>query len=99
MDEADTIESDKGGQSNASKNLKERTELEKVRDEKRKLAKSTLQQLCEITTQFFLLPFLMYSGFGRLTMMRKIKTNYLILCLGQELILHQLPLSMLFYYN
>lgn len=32
-------------------------------------------------------------------MLRDIKTNYLYVSLGQELILHQLPLLMLFYYN
>ena len=31
--------------------------------------------------------------------MRNIKTNYLNVTLGQELILHQAPLFMLYYYN
>ena len=73
--------------------------MEKVREEKRKLARSTLQHLCEITAQAFILPFMMYTGFSRLAMLRDIKTNYLYVSLGQELILHQLPLFMLFYYN
>ena len=41
----------------------------------------------------------MYSGFSRLAALREIKTNYLYICLGQELILHQVPLLLLFYYN
>ena len=52
------------------------------------MARSTLQRLCEITTQAMILPLIMYSGFSRLTSLREIKTNYLYLGLGQELILH-----------
>ena len=91
----DTLESD----SVTENEHQERIELEKVREEKRKLSRGTLQELCEITAQAFVLPFMMYTGFSRLAMLRDIKTNYLYVSLGQELILHQVPLSMLICYN
>ena len=78
---------------------REKIEMERVREEKRKLSRSTLQEVCEITAQAFMLPFMMYTGFSRLAMLRDIKTNYLYVSLGQELILHQVPLFMLFRYN
>ena len=71
----------------------------KLKEARRKLGYSTLQRLCEITTQAFVLPLTMYSGFSRLASLRDIKTNYLYISLGQELLLHQIPLSLLFFYN
>ena len=41
----------------------------------------------------------MYSGFSRLVSLREVKTNYLYVCYGQEILLHQVPLTLLFYYN
>lgn len=41
----------------------------------------------------------MYTGFGRLVTLHEIKTKYLYVCLGQELFMHNLPLTMLVAYN
>jgi len=38
--------------------------------------------LYEITAQVVILPFMMYTGFSRLAMLRDIKTNYLYVSLG-----------------
>ena len=68
--------------------LQEDAAAAKVKEAKRKVSLSTLQRLCEITSQAFILPLCMYSGFSRLATLRDIKTNYLYLSLGQELLLH-----------
>ena len=68
--------------------FKDQIEQEQLKEYRRSVARSTLQRLCEITTQALILPLTMYSGFSRLTSLREIKTNYLYLGLGQELILH-----------
>ena len=41
----------------------------------------------------------MYTGFGRLVTLHEIKTKYLYVCLGQELFMHNVPLTMLMVYN
>ena len=55
--------------------------------------------MCETASQLVVLPLAMYSGFSRLASMREIKTNYMYASIGQEIILHQLPLLMLITYN
>ena len=46
-----------------------------------------------------MLPITMYTGFARLVSLREIKTNYVYVSLGQEILLHQIPLTVLFWYN
>lgn len=74
----ETVQSDATDQSEH----RERIEVERVREENRKLSRYTLQNLCEITAQAFVLPFMMYTGFSRLAMLRDVKTNYLMVSLG-----------------
>lgn len=53
----------------------------------------------EFLGQLVNLPIATYTGFGRLVNLHHIKTNYLYFSYGQELILHNLPLTMLQIYN
>ena len=41
----------------------------------------------------------MYTGFGRLVILHEIKIKYLYVCLAQEVLLHNLPLTILMVYN
>ena len=41
----------------------------------------------------------MYTGFGRLVILPEVKTKYLYVTLGQEVMLHNLPLTLLMLYN
>ena len=41
----------------------------------------------------------MYTGFGRLLILQEIKIKYLYVCMGQEVFLHTLPLTLLVAYN
>ena len=84
---------------NEAEAFTEEVELAKIREAKHKVARSTLQRLCEITLQAILLPLIMYSGFSRLASLRDIKTNYLYISLGQEILFHQVPLIMIYFYN
>ena len=45
------------------------------------------------------LPVAMFSGFGRLVILHEIKVKYLYASLAQEVLLHNLPLTLLMAYN
>jgi hypothetical protein len=45
------------------------------------------------------MPIAMYTGFGRLVILQEIKVKYMYICMGQEVFLHSLPLTLLIAYN
>lgn len=53
----------------------------------------------EAVSQAIFMPITMYTGFGRLVVLHDIKTKYLYVSLGQEVFLHNLPLTLLIAYN
>ena len=58
-----------------------------------------LMKMYEVGVQLFCIPTTMIAGFARLIVMPRIKTHFSYATLGQELLLHQLPLMLLFFYN
>lgn len=55
--------------------------------------------VCERILQTLFLPLAMFSGFGRLVILHEIKVKYLYASLAQEVLLHNLPLTLLMAYN
>ena len=55
--------------------------------------------VCERILQTLFLPVAMFSGFGRLVILHEIKVKYLYASLAQEVLLHNLPLTLLMAYN
>lgn len=55
--------------------------------------------VCEQILQTLFLPLAMFSGFGRLVILHEIKIKYLYASLAQEVLLHNLPLTLLMAYN
>ena len=62
-------------------------------------ARLVLGEMREIIANLLVLPMLMYTSMGRLITTKGVKTNYVNALIGQELLLHNLPLTLLIIYN
>lgn len=80
---------------------KEKDQKEQVQKQlaKRQRVKIVLGEMREIIANLVVLPMLMYTSMGRLISTKGVKTNYVNALIGQELLLHNLPLTLLIIYN